>query len=97
MRWEGPGSGFQSSSAGGVWNSGIFKTHLFAEFEKWDPDISVIFPNPCVVREVEKRYPDIDVQSTAADPEELSFFCRFEVHIFSNKSNTCNICQRKEI
>ena len=56
VRWEGPGSAFESSSAGAgaVWKSGIFQNPMcLREFEKWDPDISVIFRNPVFLREFE--------------------------------------------
>ena len=47
MRWEGPGSGFESSStAGGVWQSGIFKTHLLREFENMNRTyLCLVFQN----------------------------------------------------
>ena len=41
MRWEGPGSGFESSfggASGSVWMFYFSKQNALREFEKWDPD-----------------------------------------------------------
>ena len=59
VRWEGPGSGFDSLSAGRSGNFGLFKTICLWESDKWDPDKYKMFQNPIHLREFEKWDPDM--------------------------------------
>ena len=52
VRWEGPGSGFESSSVGGasgIWKSGIFQSPFFVFVGIWKmgPRHICILPKPC--------------------------------------------------